>query len=166
VALNSNSRMKLKELIKSCKTTQMRAIYTLKKLQERGMIRRFTALTQNPEKRVFLAYGISITPSEEHKRLFIKFAKELAKENFHEEANDYCLDASTNGTYDSFFICALKSGEEIDKRGSGLLQKFWFEEKPRIRQALLSGVLLGKWPFHLENYKNYLKVIETEDYSL
>ena len=166
IALNGNSRIKLKDLVASSKTTQMKAVYTLRKLQERKIIKRFTALTQNPEKRVFLAYGISITPTENHKKLLIESAKELVKEDLHSISNDYCLDTSTNGTYDEFFICALKGGEDVDRRGSGLIQRMWADEKPRIRQALLTEVLVGKWPFHLENYKNYLKVIETEDYSV
>lgn len=166
VALNNNSRIKLKDLIKSCRTTQMKAIYTLRKLQEKGIIKKFTALTQNPEKKVFLAYGISITASEKHKDLAIAFAKELLHEDMHEITNDFDLDASSNGAYDEFFICTLDNGELAHTRGHGLHQKLWIEEFPRIRKAVLTSVIVGKWPFHLENYRNYAEMVKRKDYSV
>ena len=50
--LNDNSRIKLSELIKMGKTTQMKTVYLLqKKFREKGIIKRVTALIQKPEKR-------------------------------------------------------------------------------------------------------------------
>ncbi|MCL5239383.1 MAG: Lrp/AsnC family transcriptional regulator, partial [Candidatus Marsarchaeota archaeon] len=65
-ALNTNSRIKLKDLISKAKTTQMRVIYVLKKLTEAGIIRRYAALVQKPSKRIFMAYTMRFTPGENH----------------------------------------------------------------------------------------------------
>jgi len=158
--LNENSRMKLNEIVKASKTTQMKVIYTMEKLKEKGIIKRFTTLTNNTDKKIISAYGILLTPSKKHNTLLLNFSKELINEDLHEITNDYCLVASTNGSYDSFNICAFKSGETLQKRGPILIENLWTEENPRIKKVLLTDLIVGKWPFHLEEYEAYRKVVE------
>jgi DNA-binding Lrp family transcriptional regulator len=160
--LNGDSRMKLKELIKKGNTTQMRVIYTVKKLKEKGIIRRFSALTQNPEKKLFLAYGALLTPIKEHSKLSLSLAAEYIKENLHEVTNECCLVVDANGAYDTFYICTFENGEMMAKRGPSLLKTLWAEENPKIESALLTGIIVGKWPFHLEEYRTYKEFVKAQ----
>mgnify|MGYP001626455661 CR=1 FL=1 len=151
--LNQNSRMRLSELVKAAHTTQMKAIYIIKKLKNIGIIKRFSVLAQETDKKVLSAYGALIFPSESHNKLALEFQKELISEDLHEATNDYDLIVNTNGTYDIFFICSFKDGDIFAKRGPSMLQKLWAEERPKIDQAILTACEVGKWPFILNHYK-------------
>ncbi len=153
--LNENSRMKLKDLTAKSKSTQMRVIYAMKALQEKGIIRKFSMLTQNTDKKLLLAYSLQLFPIKQHSELLAKFVQEIIKEDLHEASNDYCLVADTNGGFDAFYICSFRNGEEMIKRGPELLGTLWAPEKPKIEKAILSGVLVGQWPLHLESYEHY-----------
>jgi DNA-binding Lrp family transcriptional regulator len=150
--LNDNSRMKLGDLIKKSHSTQMRVIYTIKKLQERGIIKRFTALTQNPDKRILLAFTVLLTPTKKHDELVLKFLQELVKEDLHEATNDYCIVVDTVGAYDILNINTFEKGETVPKRGPDLVQSLWISEDCKIEMAILTDLLIGKYPFHLEKY--------------
>src|ERR1019366_5565342 len=89
--LNENSRIKLKDLIKNSKSTQMQVIYTLKKLSEKGIIEKFSGLVQKTDKQIILAYAFPFTVAENHHPFRIGFRNELLKEDLHESSNDYCL---------------------------------------------------------------------------
>lgn len=150
--LNDNSRMRLKDIVKKTKVDQSKVIYVIKKLKQMGIIKRFTALTQNPNKRIIMAYNILITPGKDHEKLSLNFSKELLNENFKEITNDYSIMANTTGAFDGFEMCNFESGEKLAQRGPELVQKLWAQENPKIEKAILVGALVGKWPFHLERY--------------
>jgi DNA-binding Lrp family transcriptional regulator len=158
--LNSDSRMKLSEIVEKSKSTQMHVIYTIKKLKERGIIRRFSALTQNPDKKVFFAYTLANTPGKNHGALLSSFLDELTNEDFHEITNDYSLIINGVGSYDSIYMCDFYDGTVLAKKGSDLLQKLWAPENPKIEKAILTGVLVGLWPFHLEPYSEQKRILE------
>ncbi len=155
--LNEDSRIKLSELVKKSKLTQMRVIYIMKKLKEKGVIKRYTTLVQQPDKRLLAAYAISDTPGKWHKKLLLNFLEEITREDLHEASNDYGLMCDTNGFCDGLYICAFEDGEVAAKRGPEILRNLWKDEDARIEKVILTSLLTGKWPFHLEQYKQQLK---------
>ncbi len=161
--LNNDSRMKLSELSKKTKLTSNKIIYLVKKLRQTGIIKKFSALTQKPDKGVLLAYGVTLIPIKEWGALSLSFAKEILTENVHEIVNDYPLVLNTNGTWDVFHICAFTSGESLIRRGPDMLSTIWEKEAPRVEKAVLTGVLAGKWPFHLEEYSTYKKFVASKE---
>ncbi len=155
IALNSNSRMKLKELIQKSKTTQMRTIYALKKFKKEGIIKKFTALVQNPTKRIFMAYTLYVTPEQKHTAFISKFLEELVKEDPHQVTSDYDLVLDTVGPFDSLYMCTFDNGEAISKRGPDFQMGLLKEESPEMDRAVLTDVIAGRWPFHLDDYSYY-----------
>ena len=105
--LNGNSRVRLNDLVHESGLSYMRTIYILKKLQDRGIIKRFSALTQRPDKRLYYAYGMTLIPVEHHELLSVALAEETLREDLHSIVNDYGLTLNTNGTYDLFDMCAF-----------------------------------------------------------
>ncbi len=160
-AVNENSRIKLKELVNKAKTTQMRAIYILEKLEQKKIIRKFAALTQETDKKIILAYGATLTPVKNHQELALNLAKEFTTESFNGATSDYVLDVNINGTYDVFSMCTFKNGEEMSKRGAELVQTMWKTEKPKIDRAILTDIIVGKWPSHLEEYEKQREFIKS-----
>jgi len=158
--LNSNSRMRLKDIITASGLNQMKVLYIIKKLKTMGIIKKFSALTQNPDKRLFFMYTLSNTPGKTHRELLLKFLKELVSEDLHEVSNDYCLIMDVTGAFDAIYFCDFLNGEILSKRGPGLIQTLWAEETPAIEKAILTSVLVGKWPFHLVEYEVQNRVIK------
>ena len=161
VRLNDNSKVRLSELAKKLRIKPDRVVYIIKKLKKMGIIKRFTALTQNPNKRIFYAYGVSLIPVEGHKALSIAMARAILDEDLHETVNDYSIVANANGGYDAFYFCAFNNGEDLSKRGPDLLREKWLAEDPRIDRAMLTDIIVGKWPFHLEDYKPFRDFVES-----
>ncbi|MGC8585980.1 MAG: winged helix-turn-helix transcriptional regulator [Candidatus Micrarchaeia archaeon] len=159
--LNDNSRMKLSNIVEKTHLSQMKVLYIIKKLRKIGIINRFTTIVQNPDKRIYSAFGTYIYPSPNWFDLTLKFEEELLREDLHTYSNDYSLIATVNGSYDLFCICTFKSGELLTERGSPLIQKLWSDEKPKIENALLIDLLKGLWPFSLNRYKNAEKDVSS-----
>lgn len=166
VLLNENSRMKMKELSEKARLSPTSVFYIMNKLKEKGVIRKYTALTQNPNKRLLLAYSVKLTPVKEHTSLSLNLSKALVAENYHEATNDYCTFINTNGAVDAFFLCTFQDGEKLSKRGPNLVQTIWRKEEPVTEQALLTCLISGKWPFHLESHRKHLEYIKKEEKSL
>jgi DNA-binding Lrp family transcriptional regulator len=160
ITLNGDSRIKLKDLVRRSNTTQMRAIYAIQKLKEKGVIRRFSALTQNPDKRLFACYTLAITPIKEHNKLFLEFAKEVVAEGSREIVNDYAFWSECQGSIDALVLCSFANGEVMAKRGPNLIERLWSAESPKIEKAMLTGIIVGKWPFHLEGYEKFNELIK------
>ncbi len=161
-ALNDNSRIKMKELARKSRLSPSSVFYIMNKLRERGVIRKYSALTQNPSKRLLLAYSAEFTPVKEHESLSLAASKAILAESYHEVANDYCVVINTNGAVDAFYICTFQDGMTLSKRGPNLIQTAFRKEEPVTKQALLTGLLVGLWPFHLESHKKHLEYIEKE----
>ncbi|MDE1828178.1 MAG: Lrp/AsnC family transcriptional regulator [Candidatus Micrarchaeota archaeon] len=162
--LNNNSRARLKEICEKCKIKNpMHVVYILRKLKEKGIIKKFSALTQKPDKKIISAYGLRLIPTKEHHhKFFINFAKELLNETASEITNDYCFIADVTGAYDGMYLCTFEDGERLSKRGPDLIQRLWAVESPRIDRAMLTYLIIGKWPFHLEEYESYKRLFEKE----
>ena len=158
VLLNENARIKLNELARRAKVSPNRVIYIIKKLLRLGIIKRFSALSQASDKKLIVAFGTVHTPTASHSRLVFKFGEELLKENFHESSNDYCLILEPHGHYDAFVICTFDNGEALLRRGSGLLMNMFAEEDIKIEKAIITDVLVGMLPLHLEGYDFYRKI--------
>ncbi len=154
--LNEDSRLKLRELVKRAKTTQMRVIYSIKKMKQMGIIKRFTALSQKPDKRLIVAYSVSQFPDDKHKDTRLRFWKEMLDENLKEVVNEYAIITDTVGAFDAIYVCAFNGGEEMSKRGTERIKRLFEFENPMIKSAMLTDLLVGKWPFHLEEY-SYMK---------
>jgi DNA-binding Lrp family transcriptional regulator len=150
--LNENSRIKFGDLLKKSKTTQMRVVYTLQKLKANGTIKRFSTLTQNPDKRLLMAYTVSLIPNENHMTLWKEWYSEMLKESKYEATNDYSIIADVNGSCDGFYICTFKDERSMSDRGADMTRRVWGPEKPKIEKAMLIGKIVGKWPFHREKY--------------
>ena len=153
--LNGNSRMRLSEIIKQARTTQMRAIYSIKKMKEKGIIKQFTALSQNPQKRLIAAYIVSQILSEKHTVTRKRYWEEMLAEDFHEGVNEYAIAADLVGTYDYVNICAFENGEQMSKNGAERIRRLLEFEEPTVKSAMLTDLLTGKWPFHLEEYTKF-----------
>ncbi|MDE1854740.1 MAG: Lrp/AsnC family transcriptional regulator [Candidatus Micrarchaeota archaeon] len=162
-ALNDNSRIKLKELVQKSKTTQMRVIYVLKKFKTEGVIKKFAALTQNPSKRIFLAYTAYLNPGGNHDKLMFSFGEELLKENKQEVTSDYVLVIDAVGAHDLLYVCTFENGEKLSERGPDLLKTILTDESPKIEKAILTDVITGKWPFHLDDYNFYQRMSKKEN---
>lgn len=160
--LNSNSRIRLKELVKATKSSQMRVIYTIKKLRERGIIRRFSTFTQSTDKKILMAYLFSVMPVEEHNRLYLDVCKEIVNEDLHEVTNDYYLISDINGSFDSLYMGSFRSGEDLSKRGSDLVRIILESESPKIEKAIITDALIGKLPLHLEEYESLKAFVKEE----
>lgn len=159
ILLNQDSRMKLSDLIAKSRSTQMRIVYTMRKLNEKGIIKKYAALTQEPQKHLFVAYTISHIPTKEHRKLLSIFFKAMLTEDFHEVVNNYTLVCNTNGFCDSLYLCAFENGAESLKKGPEILNQLWAIENPKMEKVVLTDILIGKWPFHLEKYENQARQI-------
>ena len=153
VLLNENSRIKMKELVKKSRVSPVSIFYIMKKLKEKGIVKRYSALTQSPSKRLLVAYSVRLMPVKEHTALSINLSKAILAEDYHEATNDYCTAINANGVIDLFYICSFKDGEALSKRGPSLIQKVLEKENPVLEQSILTGLIAGKWPFHLDNHR-------------
>ena len=152
--LNSNSRMKLVEIAKKLKVKDLdRILYIIRKLKSMGIIKKFSALTQNPDKRLLYAYTVYVNPTEEHGRFVSEFLKNISNNQEGGIVNEYNLILDAQGFFDGLFICVFKDGEALAKRGPDLLKALWSKENPVIKKAILTGIIVGELPFHLEEIK-------------
>ncbi len=154
-ALNTNSRIKLKDLIEKSGTTQMKTIYALKKFKSEGIIKRFAGLVQKPTKRIFLAYTMYLSPTGEHTEFRLAFLNKLLEEDLHKATSDYALILDTVGNYDTLYVCTFENGEQLSRNGPDLQKSLFKKEGPKIDKAILTDIITGKWPFHLEDYSYY-----------
>ncbi len=159
--LNESSRMKLNVITQKSHLTQMRVIYLIKKLNEKGVIQKYATLVQQPDKRLFAAYSYTITPGKFHEKLLLNFLEVITQEDLHRAVNDYGLICDTTGFYDGFFVCAFDDGEVAAKRSPEILKTLWKEEDARVEKVILTSLLVGKWPFHLEGYSIQTKHMVT-----
>ena len=151
--LNENSRTKLKTLVLKSKVTQMKTIYAIQRLKQDQIIKKFTCLTQEPSKHIFLAFAINFLPDEIHKKRLIVFWNNLVKENMHAATSDYSLECDVVGAYDTVYVCTFENGEHLSAMGPDLHKALFSGELLRIEKGVLTGVLVGKWPFHLDDYE-------------
>ncbi|MGB9732605.1 MAG: hypothetical protein ACPLYE_01800 [Candidatus Micrarchaeales archaeon] len=151
--LNENSRIKLIEIARKLKVKDLdRILYIIKKLRGMGIIKRFSALTQNPDKRLFYAFSVYVSPTEKHGEYIKNFYSQVLKNEENNVISDYNVIISTHGFGDGFYICAFKDGEALAKKGPELLKNLWVIENPIIKKSVLTGIMVGKWPFHLEDF--------------
>lgn len=159
--LNENSREKLGDLVRKAKTTQVKAIYAIRKLKEEKIIRRFTALTQNPEKRILAAHTLKVLPVKNHlDELLNNVISKIVAEDLHESTSDYSLILDTVGEFDEICICTFKDGETMGRRGPNMYLKGLAMESPEIDRSILTDVIVGKWPFHLDDYGYYNELMK------
>ena len=121
--LNGNSRMRLNKIIRQAKTTQMRVIYSIKKMKEKGIIKKFTALSQNPQKKLMVAYVVSNIPNEKHMSTQKRYWEEMMIEDFHEGVNEYAIAADVVGAYDQINVSTFEKGELMSKNGAERIRR-------------------------------------------
>jgi DNA-binding Lrp family transcriptional regulator len=154
--LNENSRAKISEIAAKTKTKDLsKIIYVIKKMTSLGVIKRFTALTQKPGKSVVSAYGCILSPLENHKEYSYKFFNEVINEKQGQVISDYNYVVDTVGYFDVFYICAFEKGEELNQRGPEMFRKIFADEQPIVEKTMLTDVLIGLWPFHLDNFEEW-----------
>jgi DNA-binding Lrp family transcriptional regulator len=152
--LMDNSRMKLKDLIKKSGLSQMKVIYCIRKLEDNGVIKRFTTSIQKPDKNFFIFSGISIIPNETHHSIFLKklVSEIVPNENKNNISTDYSVICDTSGHFDSVTFTCFRDGDTMYKRGPELIERLWKDEHPRIETSILTEVLVGQWPFNCNSY--------------
>jgi DNA-binding Lrp family transcriptional regulator len=157
--LVKNSRIKIKNLAKVSRLSEIKVIYTIDKLQKSGIIKQFTSIVQNPDKRIFLFYSINIMiTGDHHPRLLLRFLNKIInEEKIGNVTTDYSVVCDTSGYFDSVYICNFEDGTALRDRGPNFLNNVWESEFPKIKQSILTEIVTGKWPFNLNNYIN-LKV--------
>jgi DNA-binding Lrp family transcriptional regulator len=154
IKLIENSRIRLKDLSKTTKLSQMKILYKIEKLKKDGIIKRFTTCIQNPEKRMLLFYAITFIPNENHhKNHFLKFVEKITNNNSVKDiTTDYSVVCETSGSYDAIHFCNFKDGTSFDEIGPNLLKKSWEGECPVVEQSILTDLITGNWPFNTNNY--------------
>lgn len=164
IELILNSRLRLKDLSKRTKLSQMRVIYKVKKLQALGIIKSFTVCVQNPDKRLFIFYGGAIIPNEfHHPTLLLKVLEKIInEEDIRNTTTDYSVVCDSTGHYDFVGFCNFKDGTACLERGPEYMKKVWESEYPIIDQCILTDLIIGKWPFNSNNYVEWQKAIEKE----
>ena len=166
ILLNNDSRLKLSEMAQKAKIDVNKVLYLIKKFTALGIIKRFTALTQNPDKRIYVGFGISMIPSKQHDKLLISLYEKLINEDKNEVINNWAIISDTNGQWDGFDVCAFQNGEALARFGPELFRKEWENEHPQIERAILTDIIIGKWPFHLENYSSLRAIIKRNKENL
>jgi len=153
--LNENSRIKLSELVKKSKTTQMKAIYALRRMQEEGIIKKYTALTQNPEKRILAVHTLSLTPTLSYKEGLLKVITKIISEDLHKATSDFDLIVDTVGAFDEMCVNTFENGEQMAERGPDMYATLLSAESAKTERSILTDILVGRWPFHLDDYGCY-----------
>ncbi len=151
--LLKNSRIKLKNLAERTEVSQMKALYVIRKLQKKGIIKQFTTTIQDPDKRIFLFYTVNSIPNENHHSdSFLKFVERIINDEQNDITTDYSVVCDTSGNFDSIYFCNFKDGMNLNKRGPNFLKDSWASEYPIIEQCILIELLVGKWPFNANRY--------------
>jgi DNA-binding Lrp family transcriptional regulator len=155
--LVKNSRMKLKDLVKMSGLSQMKVIYSIKKMRKAGIIKRFTATIQTPGMGLFVFSGVSLIPTETHHSNFLKqlLLEIISNEHKDNLPTDYSVVCDTSGHFDSVNFLCFANGDLMYKRGPELIKRLWSEEHPKLDSCILTEVLIGKWPFNSNNYVNW-----------
>jgi hypothetical protein len=96
-------------------------------------------------------------PNENHKKKLAVLWDTLVKEDLHASTSDYSLICDNVGAYDTVHICTFENGERLSTNGPDLHKSLFSEESPKIERSVLTGVLVGKWPFHLDDYEFFRK---------
>jgi len=156
--LNENSREKISEIAKKVKVKDLdKVIYVIKKLRERGIIKRFTAITTKPGKSIIQAFGATINPSNNHLNYVINFYNEVVKEEKHQATSDYILITDTIGYFDIFYIGNFNRGEDAEKRGAEMYKKIFADELLVIEKAIITDILAGYLPQHIDTFEEWKK---------
>jgi len=156
--LNENSREKISEIAKKVKVKDLdKVIYVIKKLRERGIIKRFTAITTKPGKSIIQAFGATINPSNNHSNYIINFYNEVVKEEKHQLASDYILITDTIGYFDIFYIANFSRGEDAEKRGAEMYKRIFADELLVIEKAIITDILAGYLPQHIDTFEEWKK---------
>ena len=163
-----NSRAKVKDLSESTKLSQMKIIYLINSLTRKGVIKRFTTCIQNPDKRLWLFFTISLMPNEDHKpKLQTMLINELVyKNDKYSITTDYSVIYDTSGYFDSVFFCNFKNGYELDSKGPNLFDRLWKSEYPRFEKSILTSLIVGAWPFNKNDYSEWGKLIDKNGVKL
>ncbi|MFP3288830.1 MAG: winged helix-turn-helix transcriptional regulator [Candidatus Micrarchaeota archaeon] len=161
--LNENSREKISEIAKKVKVKDLdKVIYVIKKLKERGIIKRFTAITTKPGKSIIQAFGATINPSNNHLNYVINFYNEVVKEEKHQFASDYILIIDTLGYFDGFYIASFSRGEDAEKRGAEMYRKIFADEILLLEKAIITDTLVGYLPLHIDSFEVWKKELKLE----
>jgi len=161
--LNENSREKISEIAKKVKVKDLdKVIYVIKKLKERGVIKRFTAITTKPGKSIIQAFGATINPSNNHLNYVINFYNEVIKGEKYQVASDYILIADTMGYFDIFYIANFNRGEDAEKRGVEMYKKIFADELLVVEKAIITDILAGYLPQHIDTFGVWKKELKIE----
>jgi DNA-binding Lrp family transcriptional regulator len=158
--LNDNSRIKIKDISKKMKLSHIQVVGTLNKLEDRGIIKHFSTLVQKPDKKIMSASLLNINPTMKYQLHLNKVINEMLKEDFTGSTSDYSVIATSSGMFHLALICNFENGEDYSNRGSNMWLRLCRDEEIRTQDALLTDVIIGKWPFHADRYDYYKKVMK------
>lgn len=159
-----NSRARVKDMAKAAKISEMKVIYTMNKLKNKGVIKSFTSCIQKPEKRIFLFYMASLIANEDHhpKSLMRFLDRVISEEDQTEATNDYAVECEASGASDILFFCNFRDGSTMSERGPDFLAKAWKSESPIVERCILTDAIVGRWPFSKNGYVRWAKEMEVE----
>ena len=161
--LNENSREKISEIAKKVKVKDLdKIIYVIKKLKERGIIKKFTTITTKAGKGIIQVHGAINNPSDNHHNYVINFYNEVVKEEKHQLASDYILIADTLGYFDGFYIASFGRGEDAEKRGAEMYRKIFADEILLLEKAIITDTLAGYLPLHIDSFEIWRKELKLE----
>lgn len=162
--LLQNARIEINSIAKSAKISSSKVIYIIRKLQKRGIIKKFTSCIQSSDKGIAVMYCTRLKFSPNHHKYLLSNLLNIiiGGENYNNITTDYSLTCEVGGYFDGIDICNFSDGDSFDKRGPNLIKKEWAEEEPIIEQGILIGLIKGIWPFNKNDYYNSKKILDTE----
>ena len=160
--LLNNSRIKLGELAAATGVSKMRVIYSINKLEEKGIIKGFRTCVQHPDKRIFLFYTEVIIPNEDHHKMSLLpfLYRVIGSENERQVTTDYSVVCDTSGYFDAVYFCNFKDGACLNEIGPEFLKKTWCNEYPNVEQCMLTELIVGMWPFNTNRYVKWRREME------
>jgi DNA-binding Lrp family transcriptional regulator len=159
--LNRNSRSRLKDIASQAGLSQMQVITTMRNLNERNIIRKYTMLVQSPEKNMITATFRQITPTIKHQTHLATIIKGLMDEDFNQITSDYAILANLIGSQDTFYLCNFKDDDERTRRGPALWSRVCKDEEIEVYEAVLTSIITGVWPIHPDSYDYYSKMTKS-----
>ena len=153
--LNSNSRMKIKEIAHALKMNEDMVSYYMAKLVKEGVIRKFTTIITKPPSCMNILFFMRYIYREGHvsriyeKRKLVYFKKEDEIPMF----NDYQMVLSISGGEEDFAWGSGATMEEAKERVS-VHEKIFKKDSPEMRAGMIVKVLKGYQPIRSVDIKS------------
>ncbi len=152
--LAENANTKLTELEQLTNIKKQVILLKINQMIKKKIINAFRAYIQEPDGYLKLIYAFELIPAKEHPKNMSKiFINTLcARSDPLKIATEYAVVCDTSGYYDGVDICNFYNNDSINRIGPIFFKSYWKIDEPRVEQAVLTGVLVGRWPFNTNSY--------------